>query len=62
MQHIDPTTLVDSLDVEQPRAELDALERRQSAVRVLLRAAMARRRDEVREHRTKPGDGKAVRS
>jgi hypothetical protein len=46
MPDIDPTTLIESLNVEQLRAELRALDRRQSALRVLLRAALARRRDE----------------
>jgi hypothetical protein len=56
MRDTDPTTLIESLDVEELRAELHALERRQSALRVLLRAALARQRDDDRQRRTKPAE------
>jgi hypothetical protein len=46
MEKINPITLVESLDVAQLRAELFALDRRHSAVRVLLRAALARQRED----------------
>jgi hypothetical protein len=52
MRDINPTQLVESLDVEQLRGELYDLDRRQAAVRVLLRAALARRRREEQERRS----------
>lgn len=44
---IDPATLVESLDPETIRARLVALHDQQKALRVLLRAANARRRSET---------------
>jgi hypothetical protein len=42
MGHTDPLTLVESLDPEVIEAELVELARRRDALRVLLRAALAR--------------------
>jgi hypothetical protein len=44
----DAVALVDDLDPERIRAELDELSRRESALRVLLRAAVARQRGKQR--------------
>jgi hypothetical protein len=57
MSAIDPITVVESLNPDSLREQLAALDRQQSALRVLLRAALARRRDEARLHRSKP-DGR----
>ncbi|HEV3204320.1 MAG TPA: hypothetical protein VGY77_08055 [Gemmataceae bacterium] len=50
----DPRVLIDALDPKTIRAELSELENRQRALRVLLRAALARQR------RAKPPSGKEV--
>jgi hypothetical protein len=42
----DPAALVDSLDAEAIRERLDVLERQAKALRVLLRAALARERNQ----------------
>jgi hypothetical protein len=44
---IDPIDLIDSLDVEAIRAALDELDRREVALRQLLRVALARQRGTV---------------
>jgi hypothetical protein len=44
MPHTDPITLVDELDPDVIRARLTELDRQTQALRVLLRAALARQR------------------
>jgi hypothetical protein len=45
----DPTALLDALDPEALRDRLHALEREARALRVLLRAALARQRHQARQ-------------
>jgi hypothetical protein len=45
----DPVAFVDSLNVERLRAKLVELDRQMAATKLLLRAALARRRAEMRE-------------
>jgi hypothetical protein len=45
----DPVEFVDSLNVEQLRAKLTELDRQMAATKLLLRAALARRREEIRQ-------------
>lgn len=50
--------LIDSLDPDAIRAELDLLDRRESALRQLLRVALARQRGTVgRRGKRTPGGG-----
>jgi hypothetical protein len=44
----DPVEFVDSLNVERLRAKLVELDRQTAATKLLLRAALARRREEMR--------------
>jgi hypothetical protein len=46
---LDPVTLVDGLDPDAIRKQLDDLDRQSSALRVLLRAAIARKRAAQRQ-------------
>jgi hypothetical protein len=55
----DPVALVDSLDPDAIRAELDQLYGREAALRVLLRSAEARRRREARAARKEVAHGAA---
>jgi hypothetical protein len=47
-QPINPVSLVENLDPEAIRTELDELAKREDALRVLLRAAVARKRGQVK--------------
>ena len=53
MSIADPATLLDSLDPEQLRQQLEELDRQQSALRVLLRAALVRQRQAMRRSTVK---------
>jgi hypothetical protein len=57
----DPVTLVDALDPDVIRERLDELHRQESALRALLRAALARRRGVARRPAGTPPQGQEVR-
>jgi len=52
MRHADPISIVDDLNVDAIRARLSDLDDQAAALRVLLRAAMARDRRRKREQPT----------
>jgi hypothetical protein len=47
----DIVEIIDSLDVEKLRAKIIELDRQMAATKLLLRAALARRREEMRQQR-----------
>jgi hypothetical protein len=48
----DPVALLESLDPDRIREELDELDRRSRALRVLLRSAVARQRERGRQRKS----------
>jgi hypothetical protein len=58
---LDPIDLIDRLDADAIRAELDALYRREAALRAALKVARARQRTRLRTPRTDSEDRHADR-
>jgi hypothetical protein len=54
MDTVDPVSVIDSLDPNELRERLHELDRQQPALRVLLRAALARQRDREQDSKRSP--------